>query len=190
MTRKWGDGPRPHGVGRRPMGWGDGISAACSKPTRTAAAELRDGAISACCPPCRRLRVAGIAEVAVSAGAPESSPPESSPQPLEGSCRAGAEHVQRAKHVDWRAWAWRLSHSRIPERAVCGALLVRPCVDESRARRQRRRRSPGGRRYRQDSRQCGRRYRRRRRAAENGRGRVASINQSGSVREWQRRRGI
>ena len=97
-------------------------------------------------------------------------------------CRAGAEHVQLAKLVDWRAGAWRPSLCRIPGRAVYAALRVRPCVDGSRARRQRRRRSPGGRRPRHGPRRCGRRHRRRRRAAENGRG-TSGVNQSIRVSE-------
>ena len=96
--------------------------------------------------------------------------------------RTGAKHLQRAKQVDWRAGAWRLSLCRIPGRAVYAALCVRPCVDGSRARRQRRRRSPGGRRPRHGPRRCGRRHRRRRRAAENGRG-TSGVNQSIRVSE-------
>ena len=85
-------------------------------------------------------------------------------------------------HVPLASGAWRPSLSRIPGRAVYAALCVRPCVDGSRARRQRQRRSPGGRRPRHGPRRCGRRHRRRRRAAENGRG-TSGVNQSIRVSE-------
>ena len=170
------------------MVWGGGISAACSKPTRTATAELRDGAISSCCLR-RRLRVPVAGTAAASAGASESSPPESSPQPLEASAldRGRAHAAGKAGGLaSGGLVAFTLSDSR--------ARTLRSAARETLRRRKQGSSSTSasvtGRSTPSpllaamwEALSSARRYRRRRRAAENGRG-------VGSVREWQRRGGI